>query len=148
MYLRLLLFRVAAAGYGFVLCYLGFAFFFLIFHCKLHSIPESRSKGYKHQFLTGIFSIFIILSCKFIIAKIFLTKYDVTMIVSLMHHIFFLANLIVQILILKYFIHQNPNLRLYVNVYHHQPPPILPWQLPDDFNPGSINIIVVKSNYE
>ena len=66
----------------------------------------------------------------------------------IMDHIVFLANLINQLIMLKYLISQNPNLKLYVNVYHHQPPPVLPWQLPDDFNSGGINIIIVKSKHE
>ena len=38
------------------------------------------------------------------------------------------------ILFPKYYINQNPNFKLYLNVYHHQPPPVLPWQLPGNFD--------------
>ena len=114
-----------------------------MFHCKLHSIPESTLKGYKNHFLIAIFTIFIIFGVKSIISKIFISTESV-----IMDHIVFLANLINQLIMLKYLISQNPNLKLYVNVYHHQPPPVLPWQLPDDFDPGDIKILVVKSKYK
>jgi hypothetical protein len=47
------------------------------------------------------------------------------------------------ILIPKYFINQNENLKLYVSVYHWVPAPLLPWQLPKDFNPNSVKLICV-----
>ena len=48
------------------------------------------------------------------------------------------------ILLPKYFINQNENLKLYVSVYHWVPAPVLPWQLPKDFNPNSVNLICVN----
>ena len=44
------------------------------------------------------------------------------------------------ILIPKYYICQNHNLKLYVSVYHHHPPPVLPWQLPDNFDLKSVKL--------
>ena len=48
------------------------------------------------------------------------------------------------ILMNKYYINQNLNLKLYVSVYHWQPPPVLPWQLPDNFDQNSVKLICVK----
>ena len=48
------------------------------------------------------------------------------------------------IIIPKYFINQNQNLKLYVSVYHWVPAPVLPWQLPKNFNPNSVNLIYVN----
>ena len=48
------------------------------------------------------------------------------------------------IIIPKYFINQNENLKLYVSVYHWVPAPVLPWQLPKNFNPDSVNLICVN----
>ena len=44
------------------------------------------------------------------------------------------------ILIPKYYICQNCNMKLYVSVYHHHPPPVLPWQLPDNFDLKSVKL--------
>ena len=48
------------------------------------------------------------------------------------------------ILLPKYFIDQNKNLKLYVSVYHWVPAPVLPWQLPRNFNPNSVNLVCVN----
>ena len=48
------------------------------------------------------------------------------------------------IIIPKYFINQNENLKLYVSVYHWVPAPVLPWQLPKNFNTDSVNLICVN----
>ena len=48
------------------------------------------------------------------------------------------------ILIPKYFISQNENLKLYVSVYHLVPAPVLPWQLPSNFDPNSVKLVCVN----
>ena len=45
------------------------------------------------------------------------------------------------ILIPKYFINQNERLKLYVSVYHMVPAPVLPWQLPSNFDPNSVKLV-------
>ena len=47
-----------------------------------------------------------------------------------------------------YIINKNRNLKLYVSVYHQQPPPALPWQLPDNFDPNSVKLIFVEHKAE
>ena len=44
------------------------------------------------------------------------------------------------IFVFKYYINQNHNLKLYLSVYHQMPPPVLPWQLPDNFDPSSVKL--------
>ena len=46
--------------------------------------------------------------------------------------------IIILIFITRYYFSQNPNFKLYLSVYHHQPPLVLPWQLPSDFDPNSV----------
>ena len=48
------------------------------------------------------------------------------------------------ILIPKYIINENENFKLYVSVYHWVPAPILPWQLPEYFDPKSVSLICVN----
>ena len=45
----------------------------------------------------------------------------------------------------KYYIHQNENLTLYVKLYHQIPAPVLPWQLPENFDLKSVTLVVHKS---
>ena len=47
------------------------------------------------------------------------------------------------ILIPKYYINQNKKLKFYVSVYHQLPAPLLPWQLPKNFNPNSVKLVIV-----
>ena len=49
-------------------------------------------------------------------------------------------NTLAFILVPKYYISQNRNLKLYASVYHHYPPPVLPWQLPDNFDLKSVKL--------
>ena len=55
---------------------------------------------------------------------------------------------IVHICLPKYYISQNENLKLFFNTYIHQPPPVLPWQLPTNFDSNSVKFLYVKSNEE
>ena len=65
---------------------------------------------------------------------------------NLIHkHFILLGNIIILfILIPKYFINQDENLKLYLSVYHHHPPPALPWQLPEGFDPQTVQLRIVK----
>ena len=51
------------------------------------------------------------------------------------------------IFIPKYYIHQNENLILYVKLYHQIPAPVLPWQLPENFDLKSVNFDYVSYNH-
>ena len=47
------------------------------------------------------------------------------------------------ILIPKYYVNQNKNLKFYVSVYHQVPAPLLLWQLLKKFNPNSVKLVFV-----
>ena len=51
------------------------------------------------------------------------------------------------ILIPKYIINENLNLKLYVSVYHWVPAPVLPWQLPKNYS-TSVNLVVLSYENE
>ena len=53
----------------------------------------------------------------------------------------------VHILVPKYYISQDPTLKFYVSVYHHQPPPVLSWQLPENVDPD-VKLIVANLKNE
>ena len=50
------------------------------------------------------------------------------------------------IFIPKYYIHQNENLIMYVKLYHQIPAPVLPWQLPENFDLKSVNFDYASYN--
>ena len=47
------------------------------------------------------------------------------------------------IFLMRYISYQNSNFKLYLSVYHHHPPPVLPWQLPQNFDPTSVKLKLV-----
>ena len=64
-------------------------------------------------------------------------------------HLSLLGNIIILFIFMpKCFINQDENLKLYLSVYHHHPPPVLPWQLPKDFDSKTVKLIVAKYNKE
>ena len=59
-------------------------------------------------------------------------------------HVLVLLLMITQFIgVFKYYFNQNHNFRLYLSVYHQMPPPVLPWQLPDNFDPNSVILKIV-----
>ena len=59
-------------------------------------------------------------------------------------YVLHIRDILAFILIPKYFINQNENLKLYVSVYHLVPAPVLPWQLPSNFDPNSVKLTYVN----
>ena len=47
----------------------------------------------------------------------------------------------------KCYIHQNENLTLYVKLYHQIPAPVLPWQLPENFDLKTVTFDYAYSDY-
>ena len=47
----------------------------------------------------------------------------------------------------KYYIHQNENLTLYVKLYHQIPAPVLPWQLPENFDLRTVTFDYTSYNH-
>ena len=47
----------------------------------------------------------------------------------------------------EYYIHQNENLTLYVKLYHQIPAPVLPWQLPENFDLKTVTFDYASYNH-
>jgi hypothetical protein len=105
---------------------------------KLHEIKDQESKkSLAKYYIDIIFFIsftLILISLLIVIEENHVFTSHVKHLVSFLYFWIFLP---------KYYINQNPSLKLYVNYYHHQPPPVLPWQLPKNFNPDSVRLNVI-----
>ena len=118
-------------------------FFILVFvlrhHMKLHVLNEST---YKKSLVKVLFHTIVCLSLTitFLSSIVHIYKEDN----SISHVKYFVTMLYLWIFLPKYYINQNPSLKLYVNYYHYQPAPILPWQLPNNFDPDSVELNIVK----
>ena len=138
---------IIKTGLGFLLCHFGSLIFLLVFHCKLHTIPDdSLEDGLKKYsnisclvFILG-FGVFIQYVFYFFIPSENKSHEEIDII---LHHLLYLLLYIFWfIFVPKCYIKQNLNLAFYVSVYHQQPPPILPWQLPDNFDPKSVKLVI------
>ena len=87
-----------------------------------------------------IFSLFLILILAATILFPFLFQFNIYVLyIKDIFSLFFAF-----VLVPKYFINQNENLKLYVSVYHLVPAPVLPWQLPSNFDPSSVKLTYVN----
>ena len=118
---------------------LGVLFFLVEFHLKLHTFKDTSSK----KMVTIYFiSFLLILSAAFLLVfGIGRLKY-----LNINHkRLYHLVTLLVHgVAVPKFYISKNPSLQLYVNVFHHHPSPVLPWQLPKNFDPTSVKLIHVN----
>jgi hypothetical protein len=133
-------------GLGFGLSTLGILWILLHHHVNLRTIKEPTEKRYASwisdsnlKFTISIaFGIFIFLTITILFSFLFTWNL----------YVLHLGNILILsfgfILIPKYYINQNKNLKLYVSVYHWVPAPVLPWQLPKCFDPKSVNLVCVK----
>ena len=141
----ILFFSPVLNGLGWIICNIGILILLINFHCNLHSIKEpDRCKiSWKKM---KISSLKFVLACFagiiFITISIVLTNQLSN---TIFLHIRTLLNItIIYICIPRYYICKNQNMKLYLQVYHHQPPPVLPWQLPQNFDPNSVKLIIVS----
>ena len=138
---------IIKTGLGFLLCHFGSLIFLLVFHCKLHTIPEdSLEDGLKKYsnisclvFILG-FGVFVNYVFYFFIPSENESHDEIDIILH--HLLYFILHIFWFIFVPKCYIKQNSNLSFYVSVYHQQPPPILPWQLPDNFDPKSVKLVI------
>ena len=138
--LKYYFFSIIGNGFG-VLFGLFFIFVFVLrYHMKLHVLNESTSKK-------SLVKVLIHSSACLFVTIMFLSSivhiYDEETFIS--HVKYFGITFYAWIFLPKYYINQNPSLKLYVNYYHHQPAPILPWQLPNNFDPDSVELNIVKT---
>ena len=123
--------------------FLGNLIFLLIFQFKLHEINDLSTRNRLRQIKTALF---IILAFGIVWERFGhvlagpgnISQNDIT--VALIAHI--IRTIILFILLPKYYINQNPNFKLYLSIYHQQPPPVLPWQLPENFDTNGIHLII------
>ena len=106
---------------------------------KLHVLNESTSKKSLAKVLIHtIVCLFLTIVLLSSVAHIYAED------IFISHVKYFVIVLYLWILLPKYYINQNPSLKLYVSYYHQQPAPILPWQLPNNFDPNSVQLNIVE----
>ena len=112
------------------------------FQCNLRSIEDQARP--KH-ILSAKSATFCFFGIAFLTTNIILrSQYEMENFTFLHFHI--LLNIVlIFVLFPKYVISQNLNLQLYVSVHHHHPPPVLPWQLPENFDSGSVKLNTVQN---
>ena len=117
----------------------------LLFHqVNLRTIKESPKTKYPWISCSSLKLTFSLMFLILFQASTVLFSFLFTWNIYVLHLRFILNFFIAFILIPKYFINQNKNLKLYVSVYHWVPAPILPWQLLENNIPNSVNLICVK----
>lgn len=131
-------------GLGFGLSTLGILLLLLHHHVNLRTMKEPSKTGYSwisysSQKFTISFMVVI-----FFLTVIVLFSFLFTWNIYVLHIKNILIVFLSYVLIPKYFIHQNENLKLYVSVYHWKPAPLLPWQLPKHFDHKSVKLICVN----
>ena len=111
---------------------------------NLHTIEEPPKPRYlwlsNSSLKITIFFVFAILLWPITVRLSFLFSWNI----YVLHVRNILGIFFTFILIPKYIINENLNLKLYVSVYHWVPVPILPWQLPENFDPKSVQLICVN----
>ena len=132
-------------GIGYYVVIVGCVFFCLMFHCKLHTIKDSSSRNplriYSFDSLVGFFMLICYVIIRFVYLNMLGIHEKENMIID--DHTFYLFNIAIFCIMLpKYYVNQNPSLKLYVSVYHHQPGPVLPWQLPNNFDQNNVKLLV------
>ena len=138
------IFSFVRNGLGFGLTTFGILWLLVVHHVNLRTIKEPPKTRYPYMPYSSlkltIFSMFVILFLAITILLSFLFTWNI--------YVLRIRNLLIFtiafILLPKYFINQNENLNLYVSVYHWVPAPVLPWQLPKNFNPNSVKLVCVN----
>ena len=127
---------------------IGIAIFLVQFNRNLHSIRDPDVEKVKKKLDKKISAIF--LSKNFTTACFFVILLTVMIIffpiedndaknLLITHAQLLLFTATICIFIPYIYIHQNENLILYVKLYHRIPPPVLPWQLPENFDLKSVH---------
>ena len=133
-------------GLGFVISSAGIIFMLFKFRKNLHSIKEPEIK--KNRILGSLKFVLCWFVAVLIIAISVVSPFDDTNNIYLVHVKIILFTFTIFIFIPKYYINQNDKLKLYVSVYHRVPAPVLPWQLPKNFDQKSVKLTCVKYKIE
>ena len=138
------IFSFVRNGLGYGLVTVGILLLSLLHHVNLRTIeelPKPRLLWISYSSLK--LKIFLMVLIVFMAMTALFTSI-VTWHIYVVHIRNISSFFFVFILIPKYFINQNENLKLYVSVYHLVPAPILPWQLPSNFDPKSVKLVCVN----
>ena len=135
-------------GLGFGLTILGSLFFLLTFKRNLHTLvaPVEKQLPQKSHILRYLHSPFLI-SCFLLVVFIMISFFSNVQNIYFSYILHLISVAFVHILLPKYYISQDPILRFYVSVYHHHPPPVLSWQLPENIDPD-VKLIVANLKNE
>ena len=126
------------------------------FNRNLHSIRDpdvekvkkKLDKKISSMFLSKYFRTAYFFGIFFVVMIIFFPYEDNNAKNLLVPHIQqLLFTTIICIFMPKYYIHQNENLTLYVKLYHQIPAPVLPWQLPENFDLKSVTFDYASYNH-
>ena len=120
---------------------IGILFFVAYSHVKLHHIKDPTSAKSITKFYVHFLSLFFSSLC-FISILSQIERHNLHLLHA--HLLHFVSVLFFGIILPKYFIRQNLNLKFYLNIYHHQPPPVLPWQIQENFDLGSVKLNIAK----
>ena len=131
-------FSIFNNGFGVLLCIICITVFVLRRHMKLHVIIDPESKKLLAKYYIHII---FFLSLTLVLITLIIVIQENHIYTSHVKHL--ISLLYFWIFLQKYYIYQNPSLKLYVNYYHQQPPPVLPWQLPKNFNNDSVKLNVI-----
>ena len=138
------IFSFVQIGLGYALGTVGILLLSLLHHVNLRTIeepPKTRLLWISYSSLKLKIFLAILI---FFLAMTILFSFVVTWNIYVLHVRDILGLFFAFILIPKYFINQNENLKLYVSVYHLVPAPVLPWQLPSNFDPNSVKLVCVN----
>ena len=142
---------IIRSGLGWILCTIGILSFVVIFHCKLHSLKE-ETHSTRNDFwivLSRFKYVFVVITGTLFVSIIFLIfNFDDNHDIVFLNVYLLIHTAILFIFLTRYYISQNPNFIFYLSVYHHQPPPVLPWQLPYNFDPNSVKLEFVLNKNE
>ena len=133
-------------GLGFAISSAGIIFMLFMFQKNLHSIKEPEIK--RARILGPLKFVLCFFIAVLIIAISVVSPFDDTNNIYLIHVKIILFTIVCFIFIPKYYINQNDKLKLYVSVYHRVPAPVLPWQLPKNFDQKSVKLTCVKYKIE
>ena len=133
-------------GLGFAISSAGIICMLFVFQRNLHTIEEPQIK--KGRILGSLKFVFAFFTAVLIIAVSVVSSFDDTNNIYLIHVKIILFTIICFIFVPKYYINQNDKLKLYVSVYHRVPAPVLPWQLPKNFDKKSVKLTCVKYKIE
>ena len=135
-------------GLGFGLTILGSMSFLITFKRNLHSFvaPVQQPLPQKSRILKYLNSPFL-MSCFLLVGFILVSFFSNIRNIYFSHIVHILTVAVGTIIIPKFYISQDPILKFYVSVYHHHPPPVLSWQLPENVDPD-VKLIVANLKIE